>query len=512
MSRVALYTVRLCLLSMVITQSCVYYNTFFSARKYFEKGIKAKEKSTDGTAPPNAVNSFEDSIEKCLIVIRDYPESNHVDDAILLMGKALYEKGALHEAVKTLTSLLDNYPDTELVPEAMFYLGMSYLELENYDNATTQFQRLLSEHAEFSEDKGVLFKMAETQVRLERYEDAVGNLKLIIEDGHDRSVRDRAVFLLAQSQFHLGRYEEAMQSFTELTENTGSIALRTESYFWLVSSFSKAGDHAMAISTLRELMGTNLSPDDLMKAEEILAEELYLTGNVEDALEEYKKLARGFPETETAAKAWYHCGLIELEERNDLPEAKKHFMSAYKESKNSEYGQKARLMSVELTRYSRLEKILGSGDVEKEPVARFLKAEFLLLQMKKAELALEEYSGVVEKHPDSKWSPKAAYAVALILDEMLGDTISAQAAYRDLIARYDSTRYADYARIMLGLEIEPKEKSFYADELEAEEMISEYFVREDDLFRYDDTSTDTTSGTESDSTSQEEDEEEEGGE
>jgi outer membrane protein assembly factor BamD (BamD/ComL family) len=148
-------------------------------------------------------------------------------------------------------------------------------------------------------------------------------------------------------------------------------------------------------------------------------------------------------------------------------------------------------MCVELTRYERYEDILGTENEEKGPAALFLKGEFLLLQMKQTQAAADSYRQVMEGYPESTWAPKAAFAIAHIYDSELGDTLAARTAYQEVIARYDGTRYADYARIMLGMEVVPKETAFYQDELDGVEMIPEYYVREDDLFRYLETGQDT---------------------
>lgn len=471
---------------------CVYYNTFFSARKYFRDGMRAKEKAKSESVPAEAVKSFETSIEKCLKVIKDYPESEYVDDAILLMGRSLYEKGSYPEAVKTLTSLTTNYPESDLVPLAAYYLGLSYARMENYDSAIAQFLTLTVTFPEEAKEKAVLFEMAQAQIALERYEEARGNLELFLRTSNDRDTSDRAKFLLAQCEFRLERYDEAMKIFSDLAGKASSFSIRTESSFWIASSLSRIGDHERAISVLHELIETDLPVDDLEEAQEMLAGELSLAGKSDEALEEYRKLAIGFPQTETAALAWFNCGLIALEDKGDLSGAKKYFASSYREAPASEPGKKAHEMCVELTRYERFEDVLETDDAEKGPVALFLKAEFLLLQMREKQAALDAYAKVVEKYPESIWAPKAAYAVALIHDAELGDTLAARAAYEDVITRYEGTRYADYARIMLGREVVPKETAFYQDELEEVEMIPEYYVREDDLFRYLETTEDTT--------------------
>lgn len=482
-----------------VLSGCVYYNTFFNAKKYYDEGMEAKEKAKSDELPQNAEKAFDSSIEKSLKVIRDYPDSKYVDDAILLMGKALFEKGSYYESIQTMNSLLDNYPDSKLVPQARFYLGQAYKETDENDNAIVNFQFLLDDYPEYSEKKGVRFQLARAQAEVERYGQAVKNLELFLEKVENRALRDQALFLLARCHFHLGEYDVAMETFRTLARQTSSFSVRNESYFWLASSLSKAGDHERAIETIDELVTKDLDPEDLMKAQEFRAEELSLLGRIDESLEEYKKLAIGFPETETAAKAWYHCGLIELEVGGDIDEAKKHFMSAYREAPQSTYGLDARQMAVELTRYGRMEEIIEGDESEKKPVALFLKGEFLFLQMKDYDLALEAYAKLLQNYPESEWAPKAAYAVAYIHDEELGDSLTADATYRQVIERYDGTRYADYARIMLGMDVDPKETAFYDDELAEEEMIPEYNVREDDLFLFGDESQDTLSEAESDS-------------
>jgi tetratricopeptide (TPR) repeat protein len=75
-------------------------------------------------------------------------------------------------------------------------------------------------------------------------------------------------------------------------------------------------------------------------------------------------------------------------------------------------------------------------------VARFRMAELYLFRFDDAERAMAHYESVIEKHPDSPLAPKAALAVAWILETRLDDRQGARAAYRSVVADYPDSDFA----------------------------------------------------------------------
>jgi TolA-binding protein len=72
-------------------------------------------------------------------------------------------------------------------------------------------------------------------------------------------------------------------------------------------------------------------------------------------------------------------------------------------------------------------------------------AELYLFRFDDAERARTHYESVVELHPDSPLAPKAALALAWMLEERFDDPYGARAAYRSVAADYPDTDFADAA-------------------------------------------------------------------
>ena len=69
-------------------------------------------------------------------------------------------------------------------------------------------------------------------------------------------------------------------------------------------------------------------------------------------------------------------------------------------------------------------------------------AELYLFRFDDAERARSQYESVVEQHPNSPLAPKAALALAWILEARLDDPYGARAAYRSVAADYPDTDFA----------------------------------------------------------------------
>jgi len=73
--------------------SCVYFNTFYNAETSFKKAMKIIEESPildDDELPSQAKKLLGDAIDNSKLVIKEYPDSKYVDDAIFIIAKASF--------------------------------------------------------------------------------------------------------------------------------------------------------------------------------------------------------------------------------------------------------------------------------------------------------------------------------------------------------------------------------------------------------------------------------------
>ena len=119
------------------TNFTAYYNTFYNARKSFDRGVRALERTEESVnqdvflsvyaIPTRAGNrqDFEDTIKRSADVIRDHPNSKWVDDAVLLIGKSYFYQQNFVSAAQKFREAIEL--QTDLEGEARFWLGYSLL-------------------------------------------------------------------------------------------------------------------------------------------------------------------------------------------------------------------------------------------------------------------------------------------------------------------------------------------------------------------------------------------------
>jgi hypothetical protein len=68
---------------------CAFYNTFYNAKASYREGMKLKEQNQNTQARAK----FDKAIEKSALVIKQWPKSRWVDDALFLVGTSYYQVG-----------------------------------------------------------------------------------------------------------------------------------------------------------------------------------------------------------------------------------------------------------------------------------------------------------------------------------------------------------------------------------------------------------------------------------
>jgi len=63
--------------AIMLVTSCVYFNTFYNARQYFEEAEKLRLEKVGETVPPSAIDAYGKVIEKSQVVLDKFPDSKY---------------------------------------------------------------------------------------------------------------------------------------------------------------------------------------------------------------------------------------------------------------------------------------------------------------------------------------------------------------------------------------------------------------------------------------------------
>jgi tetratricopeptide (TPR) repeat protein len=457
-------------LGVCLKGGCVYYNTFYHAEKYYEDGLKEVKKS-GGKVNQKARDNFQKSIKKCVKVLTTYPKSSYVDDALLLMGKAFYQKSEYEESIKAFDKLLTENPESDKRSVVLYWKAKAEFNKQLYPECLVTIDQIDDHSIPTRWEDELGFLRGETYFSMGSYLESYSEFNKLLEKESSSKWREEGLLRMAQCQFYLENYDEALRSFQELVESASTLSLKREGYFWIASSFSEIGRYQEAVDAYQELLTGDLSKEENIRARMGLGRQLILLDNLDDALEVFQLITFDYSKTPEAAEANYLRGKLYLEDFRDSDKAREEFKKGYRNAPGSEYGKMCKERWIEVERLKKLMEYIDdevadrSGDL---PQAYYLIAEFYLYQIKDTEEALEGFQVVIDSFPGSPWVPKALYAKAWVLETGIGDSVASEREFRQIIDGFPDTRYADYARLKLDMDLPERPLGFYEDEFEGE--------------------------------------------
>ncbi len=331
---------RLCLLGlMLVLAGCggnsfvgrrfdnftAYYNTFYNARKAFDRGVKALRRDEEAVNRdlylpifsdpdrPSKSKDFEDAIKKSADVLRKHPDSKWVDDALLLIGKSYFYQQNYVGAEEKFQEVIEQESDLE--DEAHFWLARTLIASQAYDEAAAHLQVSLAREGLDEKWASMLhLALGELYVKRANWEAAASELEQGLKGSPDKDVAARAQFLLGQVYETMGRYEDAVAAYKRVKKYNPLYELAYAAQYSAVRVEGLHGDGEAALKMLRKM-----ERDD--KNYGYRAELAYLRGRIyqalglgEDARESYLDLLYNDDPTMNAAnvKGRIHYALGEL--------------------------------------------------------------------------------------------------------------------------------------------------------------------------------------------------------
>ena len=142
--------------------ACVYFNTFYNAKKSFREAEKERRKheetyadwAFDQAGPelqqrrsPQADQLYDKAVRKASKVLDEYKESDLVDDAMFLIGRAYYWRGEYLNAQESFRDLETFFPSSPYFDQARYWRARC-LEEQRIDDQAQSLYRVLLDEAE----------------------------------------------------------------------------------------------------------------------------------------------------------------------------------------------------------------------------------------------------------------------------------------------------------------------------------------------------------------------------
>ena len=518
--------------------SCVYFNTFYNAEKYFRQAEKARKghetlyagwELEDGESdqfrrprPQKAEQLYDKAARKASKVLEKYRDSELVDDAMFLMGKSFYWRSEYLRAIQAFRDLEINFPDSEFYTRSRFWRAKC-LEDQRIEGQALSLYRELFEEADADIAPNAGWRLSEMAILREDYVVAVRQLQETLTSYPNSSINSLLWLKLAVTLGALEdstRFGEMEFALLNVIKGNPNFDQEYRARLNLGKMRYQQGDIEGALEIYLGLLKDSSFRVYEGRTRLLIAKYYEDRANHDRATNEYEKIRDDFPGSPASAMALYRTGILHLQIYGDIGLAQEYFQETGREKPGSQADMSAKEMLGHLNRLNNLtlgihvadslatdslkvniendSKNISGAEIDSTDFFShsletldnlFTIAEIYRDEIGLADSSIAYYKEIINRYPTSEQLPRALYSIAWILNELNQDPIGAEVFFEELIDKYPASLQANEARRSLGLPLlqtkdEKAAKLFSEIEtrrLKAPEVIANYIPSLDSL-------------------------------
>jgi TolA-binding protein len=436
---------------------CVYYNTFYHARKAFKEG-ETKRETVGKAGYKLAATHYKKAIEKTDKVLEKYPYSKWYDDALYINGVSHFWIDNHFTAEKRFRELIANFPESEYITDATLYLAKAKLKLGDIDDAKALFEELFVGSKEKRIRANTALILGEYYTEEKEYNKAETYLMLLVDSLGDSKQKNIAQMYLADGLFDRFQYRQASEAYREILNQDLSSADEYKCKFRIGECQLFLNNIETGLDIFFEMAEDDRYFDSLPAIKLMIARGYEWEDDLEQAEVIYEEIALEAPRKPQGAYSNYILGLIQQYDYEDYKKAKEYYDNAKSVGSISDVYEDALLRSSnigKLEEYLAMEYNLDStstqDEVDRAAETQYLLAELYLTQMDKVDSAFQEFQYILNNFPDAYLAPKAMIAIAIMQRDNYADTSGYDSTLRAMLQDYSKSDFVPEAIGLLGL-------------------------------------------------------------
>jgi TolA-binding protein len=383
------------LILVLILSGCVYYNTFFNAKKYFRLAQETPLRNERPTSQAKA--NYTKSIQRCAYIIEEYPSSKWVDDALFLLGRCFFYRGNNYrQAIETFEELIDKFPASEFVPEAHIYIAKSNYALRNYVKAKSQLQEFVSNSAFAKHHPEALLLISNYYMDENNPVKAQEFLQTIIDNFPKSEEYQEAFLLQAKTYQEVAEYEKSNQILNQILQARVDKNLKLKARYLIAQNHLDQKNYETAIDIADKLVHEQYTETDRAQTKLILARSYAGFQEYEKAKDLFLLIVHENPRTEISAEAYYYLAEMLFHDLKNYSEAIEYYNSVRQEYSASEYVSDAITKSAIASQIVQYRTDTQNIDVVNLSNQQFKLAEYFIFELDFPDSALVIYDEIIE--------------------------------------------------------------------------------------------------------------------
>ena len=438
----------LCLL--LFLKGCAYFNTFYNAEEHFETAERIRIENLGNQMPSRAIQEYGRAIEKSEKVLREYSDSRYVKDARLLKGKSHYFRREYDSAVSIFNQLIQ---DERYNYEAKYWLALCKWRDLKPKPAINDLEDLISK-VESDEFKSRIFlSLGEIYLSIDNSELAFDNFDKGANLSKNRLLREQVYFQIAEISFKKTDFDKALESYQKVLSNTVSITRIQDSNLKMVQIYRLRGELEKSASKIQEL----IIDEDFSSIKSDLDLELtkieFDRGKIDFAIQNYDRIGKDYPNTQTAIESYYLLSEIYLRSPNVDFEKVQFFMNeSMRQNTNSPIKQIIDKRRNDVDTLIKLDVKLKELEKSERAENLFFSGQILAFNLAKYDESKLYFEEIINEHQSSNYFQQSLFALYTINMKIDNDEY---VNYRDkILSNYPNSDFSKYIINLENIEME----------------------------------------------------------
>ena len=438
----------LCLL--LFLKGCAYFNTFYNAEEHFATAERIRIENLGNQMPSRAIQEYGRAIEKSEKVLREYSDSRYVKDARLLKGKSHYFRREYDSAVSIFNQLIQ---DERYNYEAKYWLALCKWRDLKPKPAINDLEDLISK-VESDEFKSRIFlSLGEIYLSIDNSELAFDNFDKGANLSKNRLLREQVYFQIAEISFKKTDFDKALESYQKVLSNTVSITRIQDSNLKMVQIYRLRGELEKSASKIQEL----IIDEDFSSIKSDLDLELtkieFDRGKIDFAIQNYDRIGKDYPNTQTAIESYYLLSEIYLRSPNVDFEKVQFFMNeSMRQNTNSPIKQIIDKRRNDVDTLIKLDVKLKELEKSERAENLFFSGQILAFNLAKYDESKLYFEEIINEHQSSNYFQQSLFALYTINMKIDNDEY---VNYRDkILSNYPNSDFSKYIINLENIEME----------------------------------------------------------
>ncbi|MFQ5453606.1 MAG: tetratricopeptide repeat protein, partial [Candidatus Zixiibacteriota bacterium] len=444
------------LLVIFFSSGCVYYNTFYNARKAFNEAEKSRKKSIYKGGRINQAK-YKLAIEKSLKVVEDSPNSKWYDDALYVLAVSYFYTKKYYQAERRFREIIANYGDSKYARETQIYLAKTKLELHEETDAMELFEIIFNSDYNRDFKAEAAMALGNFYYKEKNYQDAQKYFLAVRDSLGSKEEEKISQKFIADSYYNTFRFNEALGAYLQLLGMEPDKSEKYYIYYQAASCSFKLMKITDGMDYLQNLIDDEIYFDSLGVLKLLQAEGFEYDNDIEQAETVYREIAEQEDNRKVSGEANYRLGLIYQFDYDSLNEAKSFYDKTVELSRSSEYGRDAIQRSSDIGKLETFARTLlidsstTQDMIDEAAFAQYQLAELYWFKLNKPDTAILEMQYLIDSFPTSFDAPKAMIAISQMYREYKKDTVTADSILQKMLTEYPHSDFVPDALAALNL-------------------------------------------------------------